>query len=72
MVLRQFVFVVGPLEEATLSARERGKPVGVQIEEERERGEERGKEGEKYKLTDFILYLKMYLQTTNICFPLFK
>lgn len=35
-------------------------------------GRRGGRREEKYKLTDFILYLKMYLQTTNICFPLFK
>lgn len=38
MVLRHFVFVVGPLEEATLP-QERGQPGGVQTEEKREKRE---------------------------------
>lgn len=34
--------------------------------------EEEGKEEKKFKLTDFILYLRMYLQSPSICFSLFK
>lgn len=33
---------------------------------------EEGKEGKKFKLTDFILYLRMYLQSSSICFSLFE
>lgn len=45
VVLRQFVFVVGALEEATLSGGRAGKPEEARVDEER--GEKGGEERKK-------------------------